>query len=151
MLDTPEHVIQFKYVDAFSFGAQKGICPSVVSIFDKKNPADTWTFVEESTLTCAQFDRTRMFDGNSTLNGNGGNLQLNITIVSDKKYRVQAHVASTEGKLKSLDFDILFDYGASDSSFWSVPMTADERTYFAILKKPKLDPIGKYSFNGKEY
>jgi hypothetical protein len=82
-MTTPTHMIQFNFVDVISDTAGKrGFCPSSLIIVDRNDPLGSFQKVEEGTFTCAEYDRTTLFDFEkppTLLNGNNGKLQMSIT------------------------------------------------------------------------
>jgi hypothetical protein len=81
-MTTPTHMIQFNFVDVISDAAgKKGFCPSNLMIIDRNDPKGSFLKVEEGTFTCAEYDRTSLFDFEMPpkLVGNGGKLQMSIT------------------------------------------------------------------------
>ena len=82
LMTTPTHMIQFNFVDVISDAAgKKGFCPSNLMIIDRNDPKGSFLKVEEGTFTCAEYDRTSLFDFEMPpkLVGNGGKLQMSIT------------------------------------------------------------------------
>lgn len=77
LMTTPTHMIQFNFVDVISdASSKKGFCPSSLMIVDRKDPKGSFLKVEEGTFTCAEYDRTTLFDMEKPprLDGNNGKL-----------------------------------------------------------------------------
>jgi Protein of unknown function (DUF2804) len=149
-ISTPKHMIQFNFVDAISNG-ELGVCPSSIVLFEKSNPRDTMRKVEEQTFTCPVHDRHRLFDfanGVTLESGNGGKMKMTVTKVPNEKREYRIQIVE---KTLNLDVDVIFDYDSSPEPVCSVPMSADSLSFFVTVKKPHMNAVGSYSYQGTKY
>ncbi len=111
-------MIQFNFVDVLSDASnERGFCPSSLIIVDKRDPAGTFKKVEESTFTCAKYDRSTLFDKQSppTLTGNAGTFVMNVTKVSKDATNHLYRVKLVETKSVDIDLDLTFGYSSAVS------------------------------------
>ena len=149
-MTTPTHMIQFNFVDVLSNAEGKtGFCPSNLMILDRRDPKGTVLKVEEGTFTCAEYDRTTLFDLEKPprLVGNSGNLQMSITKVRGTTYKVSL----LEKTKLDLELDMEFDYSTAPSHVYTTPLNKDKTAYFATLKKPGLKMTGSFKTKGSTY
>ena len=148
LLHTPTHVIQFNFVDLVSNeDNSRGICPSNLIIFDKTNPGGTWQKAEDKGFICPSFNRSTLFDFDAPANLKTGDLQMSVTRIERSLYKIKL---SEKGSL-NLDLEVNFDYEEVPSCVYVTPLTNDLKTYFSSLKKPGLQVVGSYSYQGKQY
>jgi hypothetical protein len=72
---------------------------------------------------------------------------MSITPLGNMKYRVRVQETSSI----DLDLDLTFDYTRAPSQVYMTPLDADKQAYFATLKKPGLQTLGSYNYQGKRY